>query len=162
MKKLNTYILEKLHLNKDIQPQYNYHPKDQVELQQLIKELIKERGQDANLNDIDVIKIDNMNYLFYEAGVSEDIRNIDVSEWNVSKVREMCETFANCPNFDCDLSNWDVSNVTDMNGMFTDCKAFRGKGLDKWNVKNVRYMEDMFKGCESLPNIPSWWDETLV
>lgn len=124
--------------------------------------MIKERGQDADLNDIDVSKIDNMNYLFNEAGVYEDIRNIDVSDWNVSKVREMCETFANCPKFDCDLSNWDVSNVTDMNGMFTDCKTFRGKGLDKWNVKNVRYMEDMFNGCDSLKNIPSWYDESLI
>ena len=161
MKNIDLYIIEKLKINKDIKT-YNYYPKDKDELKSLIEELIKERGEDADLNDIDVSRIDNMNYLFYEAGVNEDIKNIDISSWDVSNVRKMCETFANCPKFDCDLSNWNVSNVIDMNGMFTDCKAFRGKGLDKWNVKNVKYMEDMFEGCESLPNIPSWWDETLV
>ena len=43
MYSLNNYIIEKLHLNKDIKIQkYNYHPKDKEELRSLIEKLLKE------------------------------------------------------------------------------------------------------------------------
>jgi len=33
---------------------YNYHPESKQELRTLIKQLLKERGENADLNDIDV------------------------------------------------------------------------------------------------------------
>ena len=63
MKQINKYIYERLHINKDIKS-YNYHPKTRDELIELINELIEERGNDANLNDIDTSKITDMNSLF--------------------------------------------------------------------------------------------------
>ena len=65
MKQINKYIwdhfendkfsiVERLHINKDIvYNRYNYHPKTRDELKELVKKLIKERGKDADLNDID-------------------------------------------------------------------------------------------------------------
>ena len=56
MKQINKYIVERLHINKDTGKQnhhYNYHPKTRDELKELVKKLIKERGKDADLNDID-------------------------------------------------------------------------------------------------------------
>ena len=48
-------ISERLHINKDTKSYnyYNYHPKTRDELIELINELIEERGNKADLNDID-------------------------------------------------------------------------------------------------------------
>ena len=128
MNNLSTYIIEKLKINKDIKvKEYNYHPKDKYELITLLKELLEERGNDADLNDIDVSDITDMSELF----INLNPHNIDISEWDVSNVKYMGYMFYYCKNFNSDLSRWDVSNVKDMS--------------------------DMFKGCNSLKNKPSWY-----
>ena len=112
MKDLNNYILEKLKINKDSN-KYHYHPKDEDELRSLIQELLKERGNDTDLNDIDVSDIMDMSELFYGL----DPHKIDISEWNVSNVKNMGYMFA-YSKFNQDISNWDVSNGTTMDNMF--------------------------------------------
>ena len=72
MKQINKYIVERLHINKDIKS-YNYHPKTKKELKELIDKLIKERGNDANLNDIDTSEITDMNYMFADSKFNGDI-----------------------------------------------------------------------------------------
>ena len=132
MKELNTYITEKLRINKDSKNQYNYHPKDKDELKSLLDKLIKERGNEADLNDIDVSNITDMSSLFDGSNF-----NGDISQWNVSNVTNMTEMFSDCENFNCDISSWDVSNVKYMNYMFYGCESFE-QDLSNWNVKNVK------------------------
>ena len=130
MNNLSTYIIEKLKINKDIKvKEYNYHPKDKYELITLLKELLEERGKDADLNDIDVSNVTNMYGLF----INLNPYNIDISDWDISNVKNMGYMFYYCKNFNADLSKWDVSNVTNM--------------------------EYMFYECNSLKNKPSWYDE---
>ena len=113
MKQINKYIQERLHINKDIKSNiYNYHPKTNGELQELVYKLIKERGNDANLNDIDTSEITDMSYLFYESKF-----NGDISQWNVSNVKNMNNMFYRSY-FNGDISKWDVSNVEYMYNMF--------------------------------------------
>ncbi len=95
-------------------PEYRYHPKDIADLYDLIKKLIKERGYDADLNDIDVSEITDMNNLFYNSTFHGDI-----SKWNVSNVTNMTGMFA-FAKFNGDISKWDVSNVTSMYRMFSN------------------------------------------
>ena len=127
MKQINKYIcdhfendkfsiLERLHINKDIDS-YNYHPKTNDELKELVDQLIEERGIKANLNDIDTSAITDMNNMFAESNFIGDISN-----WNVSNVKDMMHMFYNSK-FDGDISNWDVSNVETMYGMF-GCSKF--------------------------------------
>ena len=66
MKKLNTYISEKLKIRKSNKPSYKYFPKTRDELKELVKKLIKERGNEADLNDIDTSEITDMADVFYE------------------------------------------------------------------------------------------------
>ena len=57
-------------------PKYNYHPKTKEELIDLIKELIGIRGNEADLNDIDVSQITSMSWLFVHSEF-----NGDISKW---------------------------------------------------------------------------------
>ena len=150
MKQINKYILERLHINKDIKS-YNYHPKTKVELKQIVYKLIKERGNNADLNDIDTSEITDMNYMF---GLSNF--NGDISKWDVSKVEDMNFMFAHSK-FDGDLSNWDVSKVEDMHCMFRGSN-FNGD-ISNWDVSNVKYMRNMFDESPLEKNQPKWYKE---
>ena len=92
MKSLTHYIQEKLIIKKS--SNYKYFPETKEELQDIIKQRIKEEGDKVDLNDIDVSNITDMSNLFENT------------------------------NFNGDISAWDVSNVTDMKGMFWGCMNF--------------------------------------
>lgn len=155
MKTISNYITEKFKINsKNIKPQYNYHPKNLSELQKLCRDLIKERGGNANLNDIDTSNIKYMLRVFMGQPLGPDF---DVSQWDVSNVESMSAMFKNCGQFNCDLSNWDVSNVKKMRSMFEDCEEFQGIGLDKWNVRDDCDTRWMFNGCTQIDNYPKWY-----
>ena len=157
MKKLNQYIQEKFILNKNTKPIYNYYPKTREELIEILEERLKE-DKNANLNDIDVSKVTDMNNLF----VGLDPHNIDISKWKVSMdITNMSDMFNGCENFNSNLSKWDVSTVDDMNGMFSDCKRFNSD-LSKWDVSNVEDMGYMFNGCENFNSDLSNWNVSEV
>ena len=128
MKTLKLYITEALHVNKDTKGDYyNYHPKDRDEIRKLVKKLIKERGNNADLNDIDTSEITNMSYLFYDSKF-----NGDISKWDVSNVNNMRYMFM-YSKFNGDISKWDVSNVKDMKYMFVNSPL--EKNPPKWYKK---------------------------
>ena len=55
-------ITAKTKVNK--RPKYDYHPKSKKELQDLLKQLIKERGNEGDFNDIDTSEMTYMSGLF--------------------------------------------------------------------------------------------------
>lgn len=125
MKTLLESIFDDDLVSKDI---YLYHPKTKNELMNCIREELERQGPDANLNIIDVSEICDMSCLFH---LFHNIRNIDISDWDVSRVENMFCMLYVCRSFNSDLSKWNVGNVTDMSYMF--------------------------KGCKSLKKIPSWY-----
>ena len=142
MKHLNTYITEyiiKKKLDKpiDSEDHYKYFPETKQELINNVKELLFDKDE-TNLNCIDTSKITDMSRLFE---TYENI-NFDISEWNVSNVKDMCFMFMKS-NFNGDISNWDVSKVKDMGPMFYKCEKFEGKGLENWDVSNIINMRDI-------------------
>jgi len=124
MKQLKDTILEKLVFNKHTKSKYNYHPKTYIDLTALVNKLIKERGNNADLNDIDTSEITDMQNLFNCSHF-----NGDISLWNVSNVKNMFAMFTHSK-FNGDISNWDVSNVEDMQFMFVDSPL--EKNPPKW------------------------------
>ena len=160
-------ILERLKINKDISPiKYNYHPNNFDELRSLLEKLIEERGQDANLNDIDVSKITSFgDYIkngkyrdYYGVFYGLDPHNIKIDRWDVSNVENMDFTFDNCINFNCDLSNWNVRNVNRMKYMFNGCMSFTGQGLENWKPIKCKFMILMFEGS-GVKKYPDWYKE---
>ena len=132
MKQISYYIVERLHINKDIKS-YNYHPKTKNELKQLVYKLIIERVYDADLNDIDTSEITDMSYMF-----NGSYFNGDISEWDVSNVKYMSYMLSNSSftGENGDISNWDVSNVEDMDYMFY-YSEFNGD-ISNWDVKKLK------------------------
>jgi uncharacterized protein (UPF0248 family) len=131
MKNLKDIIFEKLIINKNTKVNnYNYHPKDRDELKELVDKLIKERGNEANLNDIDVSDIEDMSKIFYRM------------------------------DFDGDISKWDVSNVKSMYKMFTRSKFSGKNGdISNWDINNVEKNFAMFRFCPMDKNRPKWYKE---
>ena len=164
MKNIKQYIIEKFKISSNNIPKYNYHPKNHDELLDLIKKLLKERGNEADLNDIDTSEITDMSELFQKASREWDslkFENIDISDWNVSNVENMRYMFSGCKNLKSigDVSCWDIRNVKDMKQMFYLCMNFDGKdsGIENWDVSNVENMDRMFMHCNKLNlNLNNW------
>ena len=129
MKQLSQYIQEKLHISNYKKQEYNYHPETRDELKDVINKLIKERGNDADLNDIDISQITDMYTIFCNCNSNF---NGDISKWDVSNVEDMASMFYNS-DFNGDISKWDVSNVEDMTGMFKNSPL--QKNPPKWYKK---------------------------
>ena len=89
MKSLTQFIQEKLVIKKNKAINYKYFPKTKEELQDIIKQRIKQEGNEVDLNDIDVSNITDMSKLF----VYLDF-NGDISQWDVSNVNNMEYIFA--------------------------------------------------------------------
>ena len=135
MKSLKNYIQEKLTIKKI---KHNYFPETKEELKEIIKNRIKEKGNEVDLNDIDVSNIIDMSSLFEEIDF-----NGNISKWDVSNVTNMERMFYGCKSFNQDISNWDVSNVINMNSMFERCESFN-QNISNWDVQNVKYHNRIF------------------
>lgn len=143
---------------------YEYCPKTREELIELIKERFEQQKgnkiYDINLNDICTSYIVDMSYLFEfcEETYLPPVK-LDMSDWNVSHVNDMCDMFSSIPEvIEINLSGWDVSNVTHMDNMFAYCTHLEKLNLDGWNVANVQFMRGMFKFCYDKI-IPDWYDK---
>jgi surface protein len=151
MKNINNYIQEKLKKinSKNTELIYNYFPKNRKELEQIVKDLINKRGNEADLNDIDTSEITDMSYIFMNSKF-----NGDISKWDVSNVKDMTGMFYGS-RFNGDISKWDVSNVEDMYGMFNG-SDFNGD-ISKLDVSKVKNMNYMFKNTPLEKNPPKWY-----
>ena len=153
MKNLKDIIVERLHINKDTgNHSYNYHPKTKDELLELVNQLIEERGNEADLNDIDTSEITDMSYMFTYSKF-----NGDISNWDVSNVKSMQEMFYNSKftGENGDISKWDVSNVKDMDYMF--CYSEFNVDISNWDVSKVKNMHFMFTNTPLEKNPPKWY-----
>ena len=155
MKSLSSYIQEKLTIKKKSN-RYKYFPQSKLELKAIIKNRIKDEGNEVDLNDIDVSKITDMSSLFEETNF-----NGNISNWDVSNVIDMNRMVFGCKSFNQDISIWDVSNVTNMEYMFGRCKSFN-KDISSLDVSNVKNMYRMFADCNKFNQDISKWDVSNV
>ena len=164
---LNEFIQERLVVNKKYNP-YTYVPTSFKELRNVIEDMYDTFGpgteqKPINFNDIDVSNIDslcNKNKGIFEGTKFE---YIDISDWNVSKVKDISFMFYECKQLKSvgDLSKWDVSGVNDMYGVFYNCQQLESIGdLSDWNVSNVENMWRMFYGS-GIKNTPDWYKQYI-
>ena len=137
--------------NADYNIKHKYFPKTKNELKDLVNKLIKKRGNEADLNDIDTSKITDMSYLF----AGSDF-NGDISEWDVSNVTNMYYMFNRCRFFNKPLNNWNVNKVRDMSGMFDKATEFN-QPLNNWKLSDAVTV-DMFHSAYNFKQDLSSWD----
>lgn len=136
-------------------PMRYYPGNNTLELAKIIVKLLQ--NGETNLNCIDVSGITDMSALFYNINKQVRVRDIDISEWDVSNVTNMNSMFANCAEFNSDLSYWDVSNVWNMASMFDGCRRFNSD-IRNWNTQRLSNLTYMFSSCSSFDYDLSCWN----
>ena len=99
-----------------------------------------------------------MEQMFFWCG---NLKNLDVSKWEVGNVKDMGGMFMACRNLkNLDVSRWNTSNVTNMDAMFADATSLTELNLCSWNTSKVgsvdeqnESMNDMFMDTTSLMTI---------
>ena len=97
--------------------QYAYlkhHPQNWDELCELIPSRIISIGYNVELNDIDISKIERLDYILLWSHF-----NGDLSKWDVGNILKMSEMFGSS-DFNSDISNWDINPKCDTSDMFKD------------------------------------------
>lgn len=123
---------------------------DNLSINQIVQSEIKRLGDGCSLNHIDVSDVSSLAHLFHYVGFR---KSPDISEWDVSNVKNMEFLFASS-RFNGDISLWDTKNVKSMKYMFYNSE-FTGD-ISSWNTENVINMEHMFYNSKFDGNINSW------
>ena len=81
--------------------------------------------------------------------IVKNLTNIDVSNWDTSKVTNMEQMFGICFEItSLDLSSFDTSKVTNMKGMFRSSNKLTVIYVGpKWVINEETSIEEMFDGC---------------
>ena len=82
--------------------------------------------------------------------------NQDISNWDVSNVKNMGGMFSGATSFNQPIGNWNVSKVGSMIGMFSGATSFN-QDLNEWNVSSLSWVEDMFYGATSFNSPIGKW-----
>ena len=84
----------------------------------------------------------------------QEIKSIDLSEFDTSKVADMSFMFTECTNLEAlDLGNIDISSVTSLESMFKSCSNLKEIDLSNLDATSVTTMSGMFSSCISLTSI---------
>ena len=154
MKSSNQHILEYLIINKDYRDNV-ITVKSFDELRNIIEDRYDKLGPGTkrnpiDFNDIDISNIDSFYNRNIDKGIFShtDFKYIDISDWDVSKVKSTCAMFYLCEELESvgDLSGWDTSKVINMSYMFAFCKKFN-QDISNWDVSKVKFKIDMFDKC---------------
>jgi hypothetical protein len=118
----------------------------------MIKEEMKNNGNECSLNHIDISQVINMNYLF-SGPILVDF-NGDISGWDTSNVERMAGMFSNSKFNNDSICDWDVSNVENMETMFFESEF--NSNISSWDVSNVYNMMGMFFRSNFNQDISNW------
>lgn len=104
----------------------------------------------------DLSNVIDMSEMFKGTSINQDISN-----WDVSNVKNMSGLFRLASLFNQPLNDWDMSNVNNISGMFSGAFAFN-QPLDNWNVSNVKSMSATFGAAFSFNQDINNWDVSNV
>lgn len=106
--------------------------------------------REVDVSKWDTSKITNMSSMFG----GTQIQNIDVSNWDTSKVTALNHIFNACQNLQyVDVSNWDTSSVTRVQNAFYRCSKLQMLDLVKWDMSNVTTCTLMLSNCSVMTSI---------
>lgn len=131
--------------------QAQFSPKNNQELQSIVKQYINKGIKD--FNDIDVSNITDFSQVFLN---QENITDIDIRYWDVSNGEKFDAMFAQAKYFEGDLKLWDVSKGTSFKNMFAGCECFNSD-ISRWNMERSKTCFCMFSRCLNFNQDLSKW-----
>lgn len=114
-----------------------------------------------NASFLDFSSARNISYLFYGC---QQLKYVDVSQWNIGKVIDMQGVFANTTNLShLDVSRWNTSQVVNMCSVFENATNLAYLDVSQWDVSNVWYADRLFFGANQLFNLDvSHWNTRKI
>ena len=107
--------------------------------------------KEIDLSNLDTSKVINMSSMFNDC---TNLEKIIFGNINTSSVQNMFQLFHNCIKLtSIDVSNFDTSNVISMESIFSHCESIMSINVSNFNVKKVENMKDMFGYCYKLTSI---------
>ena len=123
----------------------NMYIKDRVYLPENSEMLFQSfTGNLVNADMFDTSFVKNMSHMFHNASTPA---SIDVSGWNVSKVKYTTSMFSNAERIDPDVSNWEMKSLGNAKNMFKNSNISKAD-LRRWSIYAIT--KDMFAGCKNL------------
>lgn len=108
------------------------------------------RVENIDLTEYDTSKINSMCLMF--SGYLST--SINVSNFNTKNVTNMGFMFSGCKNLvELDLSSFDTNNIFTVECIFSECKSLIRLDLSKFDLTKTRFCNSMFCGCDSLKTI---------
>ena len=105
---------------------------------------------DVNVSNFNTSKVTNMKRMFY----GSPFKNLDLSKWDTKNVINMSSMFSSIRGLtSINISNFNTGNVTDMSSMFSANNSLTSLDVTSFNTSNVTDMSYMFAGDESLTNL---------
>ena len=84
----------------------------------------------------------------------QNIKEIDLSRFDSSKIRNMSQMFYNCSNLENIIfGNIDTSSVQSMNYLFGYCSKLTSINLSHFNTSSLEYLGYMFRNCSNIKEI---------
>ena len=103
---------------------------------------------EIDLSNFDASKVKNMESMFLECS---NLERINFGNINTSSVKNMKRLFKECTKLtSIDVSKFDTSSVSTMLEMFRGCESLTSIDASKFDTHNVENMYDMFGNCNNL------------
>lgn len=120
--------------------------KTNVSFQSLFEKM--ENLEKVEIDGLDLDNVDRLSDMFF---YNKKLTEVSI-HWTLGKDTKYLDyMFGSCENLKkIDISDWNVSNVQKMNMMFSDCISLKKINLAKWNVKKDTDIGGMFDGCINL------------
>ena len=106
----------------------------------------------VSLKNWDCSNLTNVTHMFYGCYNLEEVIGLDT--WKNFNPIELTGMFLDCQNLKTvDISNWDTSKVTYTYDMFCGCTSLEKLNLSKWDCTNFAWTAQMFLGCYKLKSL---------
>ena len=106
--------------------------------------------RDIDLSNFNTSKVTNMSSMFWNM---HSLTSLNISNFDTSKVTNMSSMFDNTGLTSLNLSNFDTSKVTNMSRMFAFMRNLTTLDLSNFDTSNVTDMGSMFLNMPSLTSL---------
>lgn len=94
-----------------------------------------------------------------------EIRNLDLTAWDVSNVTDASYMFQKCTNLQSvNMASWNSSNVSSLLCTFDQCTNLVSVDMSGWNTDNLTTLYYTFNGCHNLTTVKNYstWNVSRV